>query len=152
MTKNRYLKLMILVLFCGWEDARVWRHLKFFIRYSSQLSKSQYIQSTECPLFFSSLNSLECTVSGQLQWRMAWSLQNWKSRQHFFFFFTVVLIKPCSIDHCVFNIEFTIGLSTWAFLLSSKSYFPVYRKCVSRTGFCSSALKLCPIGLTKADN
>ena len=26
ITKNEYLKLVILVLFCVWEDARIWGH------------------------------------------------------------------------------------------------------------------------------
>ena len=52
----------------------------FFLRFACELSKGQYIQSTECFLFFSFLNSPQGALS-----IMAWSLWNWIGRQFFFF-------------------------------------------------------------------
>ena len=56
MTKNRHIKVVILVLFLCMEDARNWDHLKLFLRYVSSLSMVS-IQSTERVLFLFILNS-----------------------------------------------------------------------------------------------
>ena len=59
----------------------------------------------------------EYIVSGRLQQLMAWPSLTQQP-----------IIKPCSIAHCVFNIAFTNGLSTWPFSLNSNSHFLIYCK------------------------
>ena len=54
---------MILVLFYVWEDVRISGSLKFFLSYVSYFSRGQCIQSTECFLFFSFLNSPQGALS-----------------------------------------------------------------------------------------
>ena len=54
--KKKHLKLMILVLFCIWKEARIWGHWKFSLdMHLSYLGMGT--QSTECFRFFSVLNS-----------------------------------------------------------------------------------------------
>lgn len=52
--KNRYLKLMILVFFCVWEDATIWGHLEMLPEmYILSVWRSVYPKHTMVhPVFF----------------------------------------------------------------------------------------------------
>ena len=120
---------MTLVFLYVWEDPTIWSHLKFFLRYSSQLPKGQCIWSIECLLFFSILNSPQSTLS--VDNSHSWRLDSHRIGTASNIFSSLTqqpIIKPCSIAHRVFNITFTNGLSTWPFSLNSNSHFLIYCK------------------------
>ena len=47
--KIRHLKWVVLVLFCGWEDVRIWGHLKCFLRCVSSLSTGYTSKAQKVP-------------------------------------------------------------------------------------------------------
>lgn len=91
ITKNKYLKLIISVLFCVWGGERM-RSLKFFLRYIYII-----IPSTECLILFIILNSPQGAVlvgSDNGLWLTLLEMDNeWHS---LFFFVLTIYMYPIS--------------------------------------------------------